>query len=236
MKFKQLDKILTKIRGMAYIKRAKANNPVQGLARDLDDDDDYDPVGVDGILASTEKLLSINRGLEPTDERDSLVFKRIFTTDKLLRERIKLDAEKVRKNIVRRVARTKNLQPVHAFMMDSYMTGMLLGNPLSMPLEEINPMQLVEQSRRITGMGPGGLGSEQAITAESQNIHPSQFGFISGLEGPESIKAGVDVRVTWGTQIGDDGRLYHLINDRRAKKNRWLSPQDLDGATIAYPD
>jgi DNA-directed RNA polymerase beta subunit len=235
MKTKHLDRILNKVRGHAIEKRAKASL-APSVVRDLDDDDDYDPVGLDGILASTEKILSINRGQEPPDERDSLVFKKIFTTDKLLRERIKLDADKVRKNITRRVSKSRNLKPISPFSMDGYMTGQLLGNPLSMPLEEINPMQLVEQSRRITGMGPGGLGSEQAITSESQNIHPSQFGFISGLEGPESSRAGVDVRVTWGTKVGDDGRLYQLVTDRATKRNRWASPQDLDGATLAFPD
>lgn len=150
-----------------------------------DDQDEYIPVGLSGLLASTEKLLAVNRGLTPTDDRDSWGFKRVKTPDMLMRERVRLDASKTRLNMLRNAARMKNLSGVHSFAFNPYSEGLLVGNSLSMPLEEINPMQLVEQSRRITMMGPGGIGSEDAITADMQAINATQFGFISPLEGPE---------------------------------------------------
>ena len=59
---------------------------------DEDQDDEVDG-GLDTILASTEKILAVNRGLVPPDERDSLRFRKIYTMDKLLKERITMDAE-----------------------------------------------------------------------------------------------------------------------------------------------
>jgi hypothetical protein len=47
----------------------------------------YSPVGVDGLLAATEKLLAVNRGLAEPDDRDSLPNDRIYTVDRLIAER-----------------------------------------------------------------------------------------------------------------------------------------------------
>lgn len=153
---------------------------------ELDDDgEEYIPVGVDGLLASTEKILAVNKGIVPPDERDSLRFKKIHRTHNLLNERIRMDGPKIRKYILFQAAKRKNLDGLGNYPFDKYVTDHLLQNPLSSPLEEINPMQLSEAARRITQMGPGGLGSAQSITTDAQAVHPSQFGFISPLEGPE---------------------------------------------------
>ena len=207
---------------------------------DLDDDDEgeqdeYIPVGIDGLLHASEKLLAVNRGLDKPDERDSLIFKRFMTTDRLLAERISMDADRVRGKVMPAIAKQRSLRSLHPFMFDHYMEGFLLGNPLSTPLEEINPLHLVEQSRRVTQMGPGGIGSDNAVTEDMQAIHPSQFGFISGLEGPESEKAGIDARFAWGTKIGSNGKLYQLFKDRPTGKMRWMSPSDLDGKVLGLP-
>lgn len=85
------------------------------------------------------------------------------------------------------IARHKNLKAVGPFAFDSYMEKFLIGNPLSSPLEEINPLHLLEQARRATQMGPGGIGTDNAITEEMQAIRTDQFGFLSTLEGPESM-------------------------------------------------
>ena len=57
--------------------------------RYLSDDDEhekYAPVGIDGLLAASEKLLAVNRGLAEPDERDSLPNDRIHTVDRLMAE------------------------------------------------------------------------------------------------------------------------------------------------------
>ena len=49
-------------------------------AFELDDDgEEYMSVGTDGVLAASEKLLAINRGLDEPDERDSLKFQKNIT-------------------------------------------------------------------------------------------------------------------------------------------------------------
>ena len=204
---------------------------------ELDDDgEEYMPIGVDGIIASTEKLLAMNRGLAEPDERDSLKFQKILRPHAMLKESIKMDAGKVARTALYQAAKRKNLKGLQPGIFDSYVNRLLVGNPLTSPLEEINPMQLVANARRITKMGPGGLGSDQSITEEAQNVHPSQFGFISCIEGPESARAGIDVRAAWGTKLGSNGRIYQKFYDRNKKKFVWLSAEDVDGLTVKLPD
>jgi DNA-directed RNA polymerase beta subunit len=199
------------------------------------DPDDF-PAGLPVILAATEKLLAVNRGLAEPDERDSMDFRRVMTPDRLIAERIRLDAGKIRLTAMRRVARARNLSPITANHFGKYTEGMIVGNPLSMPLEEINPLHLVEQARRVTQMGPGGIPSQDSITEETAALHPSTFGFTSPIEGPESSLAGVDVRLAWGARIGKDGKIYQKLVNRRSGQKEWVSSGDLAGKTVALPD
>lgn len=146
---------------------------------------DEENVSLDTILAATEKLLAVNRGEAEPDERDSWSFKKVMTPDKLFAERIKMDSNKIRRVAMRRLAKARTLKPIGVDHFGDYAMGLVVGHPLSSPLEEINVMSLAEQARRITGMGPGGVGSSDSITPEMQSNHPSQFGFISATEGPE---------------------------------------------------
>jgi DNA-directed RNA polymerase beta subunit len=194
------------------------------------------PANVDTLLAATEKLLAVSRGQAEPDERDSLEFRQVLTPAKLLAERITLDADKVRRHTMRRLAKARSLKPIGAGHFDSYANGLVVGNPLSTPLEETNPLHLVEQARRITQMGPGGLPSEDSITPESQNVSASIFGFLDPIAGPESSRIGVDTRLAWGARIGSDGRIYQRFKNRRSGRREWLSVADLHGRTVGLPD
>lgn len=153
---------------------------------ELDDDgEEYIPVGVNGLLASTEKLLAMNRGLVGQDERDSLRYQKVVRPASLFRERVKMDSGKIARTIMYRAAKTKSLAGFLPGAFDGYVDAVMKGNPLTSPFEEINPMQIKEGARRITKMGPGGIPSSESITAESQAVHPSQFGFIDPISGPE---------------------------------------------------
>lgn len=187
---------MNRTRSKESIKRAEATDIVENVVPDFELDDDgeeYMPVGTEGVLAATEKLLAINRGLVYPDERDSLKFQKILRPHAMLRESIKMDAGKIARQIMYNASKTKNLKGVQPGAFDGYVKRLMTGNPLTTPLEEINPMQLVANARRITKMGPGGLGSDQSITQEAQDIHPSQFGFISVIEGPECHALGTNI-------------------------------------------
>lgn len=217
---------------LAYEKEASA----QSFKYDDEDPDDEIDGGVDTLLAASEKVLAVNRGLVDPDERDSLRYRKIYGPDKLLKERIDMDADKVMRNTVRRISRTGNLSGINPGHFNSYSEKLITGNPLSLALEEINPMHLTEQSRRVSQMGPGGLPSSTSITEDAQNLHPSEFMFLSAIEGPESERIGVDTRIAWGAKMGSDGNIYQRFRNKRTGKYEWLSAKDLENKIVALPD
>jgi len=202
----------------------------------LIDDDGLVSITPQVLLASSKKVLDVNRGLVEQDERDSLRYKKILTPDKLLTERIQLDATGVAKKIVQRASMHKSLKGVNVNAFDGYFDSLLFGSALASPLEEINPLHLVEQQRRITQMGEGGLSGSDTISPEANAVHPHQFGFLDMIHTPESERAGVDSRAAWGTKIGDNGQIYQRFLDKRRKKYVWLSPRDLHNKTVGIPD
>jgi hypothetical protein len=74
---------------------------------------------------------------------------------------------------------------------------MVVGHQLSMPLEEINTCHLIEQQRRITQLGPGGIPTD-SVTPESQALHPSSFGFLCAISGPECHSSDSEVYTKQG--------------------------------------
>lgn len=226
----------------AFLKSAAVGfkpKSTQGHHAYVSDDDEhetYESIGVDGLLAATEKLLAVNRGVASPDKRDAASNDRVFTVDRLMSERVKLDHGKTLRTLMGRVARRKDLSALLPATFDAYTVDYLKGNPTASAIEEINPMNIMEQRRRITKMGPGGIGDPNAITVGMQSVDASQFGFISPIEGPESERAGIDVRLAYGARIGSDGRIYQVMRNAKTGKKQWVSPSDLKGKVVKLPD
>lgn len=192
--------------------KSKPNKPSVSHHSYVADDDEYESytsVGVDGLLAASEKLLAINRGVADTDERDAAFNDRIYGIDRLMAERVKLDQGRTLRSLMGRLSRAKSLNPMGVEVFKAYTNDYIVGNPLAPVAEEINPMQLLEQRRRATKMGPGGVGDTAAITLDMQGVHPSQFGFIDPVAGPECFPGDHEVYtqrgwVRWDAVEDDD--------------------------------
>ena len=180
----------------------------------LADDDDheaYTSVGIDGLLAATEKLLAVNRGLAEPDDRDSLPNDRVHTVDRLMAERVKLDHGRTLRSMMGRLSRAKTLQPMGPDSFSEYSMGYIKSNPLVPALEEINLMHNLEQKRRITKMGPGGIGDPNAITVDMQSVSATQFGFIDPIAGPESVDRNTFVFTSLGWVPAPELTMEHMV-------------------------
>lgn len=198
--------------------------------------DTYTRVGVPGILAGAKKALNLSRGLIEPDSRDSLRFKRILMTHNLIGERIQRDSGRVLRDLLRHVSQRRNLSPMTPGALTPWTEGMIVSNPLSSAMEEINPSDIGSQLRRVTHMGPGGIASDDSITPDMQAVHPSIFGRISPIEGPESSRAGLDVRLAHGVKIGTNGQIYQKYQERDTGEFHWLAPEDMTHETVLLPD
>lgn len=189
-----------------------------GTANYLGGDSDHVHLGLKAVMASTRKLLNINRQIEKPDDSNALRFQRFLTPDRLMAERLTLDATNNRRNLVRMASRHRNLSGVMPFIFSKDIESAFVSNPLAAPLEEINPMSLVGQNRRITRMGPGGIGSSEAVTEDMQAVHASQFGFLSPIEGPESHSHDTEVFTKRGwvpwPEVTDSEMFACRVDDR----------------------
>lgn len=172
---------------------------------EIDDDtipsatpDEMVPVGLDGLLGATEKVLGMNRGLLEQDHRDSITNKRLSTPADLMAERVKLDVGGVLKKMVFGAAKRRSLASFSPGALTPLVESHLIGSPLASALEQINPVDEMNQARRVTLMGPGGIGSSDQVTNSMQAVDVGAFGFMSPVEGPECFSEETEVRTKLG--------------------------------------
>lgn len=188
----------------------------------------------DLLVRATHKLLAVSRGEEQPDDRDALIYSRVLGPEDLLSERIRKDAGKLGRGLMFKVRRDKNLKPIQRGVLNGYVDGLLFGSRLANPLEETNPLSTLEQANRITKLGEGGLSSGEAITEEARNVNNTQFGFIDPIATHEGMNAGVDLRASYRTLKGKDGRIYGEFLDR-AGRSQYLNPEEIYDHTVAFP-
>jgi DNA-directed RNA polymerase subunit beta len=193
-----------------------------------------DRVDVDTILATTQKLLAVQKGETDVDDRDAMAYQRTLGPEDILAERIGKATPAVRR-MLWRAAMSGSLERAQPGVFEKSMRGAMLDTGLGSALEEINPAELYDQMMRVTRMGEGGIPSLDAVPDEARNVQPSHLGFIDPVHTPESGKIGVDTRLAINTRKGKDGTLYSEFIDAKTGKSTWKSPQDLTKATIAFP-
>ena len=77
---------------------------------------------------------------------------------------------------------------------------------LSQYMDETNPLAEITHKRRLTSLGPGGVGRESAGFAVRE-IHPSHFGRICPIETPEGQNAGLVGSLAMYASIDGDGKI-----------------------------
>ena len=137
------------------------------------------------MLRAMQKMLNVNKGEEQEDDRDSPKYSSYHGVEDYVKERVDKDAGKLARSLLFKARRNRSLKSVPSGALSPYMKGMLLGSGLAMPLEETNPISILEQLTRITKLGEGGIGSSEAVTMSARNVNPGQFGFIDPIMGPE---------------------------------------------------
>jgi DNA-directed RNA polymerase beta subunit len=196
-------------------------------------------VTAQSLIRATQKMLNVSKGVEDQDDRDSTMFSNIYSVEDLLQERIDKDAGKLARTLLFKARRNRNLKGVPRGALDNYIyhprEGLMLGSGLAMPLEETNPLHVLEQSGRITKLGVGGIGSAEAITDEARNVNNSQFGFVDPIAGPEGTAIGIDVRSAYRTFKGNDRRLYGEFKDVGSGEMQYLPPEDVLNKVVAFP-
>lgn len=193
----------------------------------------YSSVDPAVILASTKKLLRLNRGEAEPDSRDDMTYQSVLGPEDIIAEGIGKAPQLLRQALWKLTARG-NLDRFPGGVLDKPVDYALIGSRLGLPADEINPIELMDGQYRVTRLGEGGISSLTAVPDSARNVHPSQLGFTDFLRTPESGKVGIDARFVNTLKKGKDGKIYTPIMTASGQ-HVWRSAQDLSKATVAFP-
>jgi len=190
----------------------------------------------DAIVDITKKLLAVNRREADPDDRDSMLYQQVFGPEDLLAERFIKDRSVLRQMLWKATAK-KSLDHIPSGVFNKSLQAALIGSGLGSSLEEINPAEIFDHQTRVTRLGEGGIGSVDAIPAESRSVQPSHFGFIDYLRTPESGKVGVDMRFAAGARkSGTTFRTFVVpVKNIQTGETEYKSPQELADTPLAFP-
>lgn len=139
------------------------------------------------ILATTKKLLAVNRREQEPDDRDHLAYQILMGPEDLLAERIGKDRKSLNR-LLWDATNKGNLDKVQPGIFTKALMASFISSGLGQAAEEVNAAELVDHQGRVTRLGEGGIPSVQAIPEESRSVHPSQLGFMDSVKTPETFK------------------------------------------------
>jgi DNA-directed RNA polymerase subunit beta len=196
----------------------------------------YKNLTPDAIMDITKKLIAVNRREAESDDRDSMTYQQVFGPEDLLAERFVKDKSTLRQMLWKATAK-KSLDHIPSGVFNKSLQAALIGSGLGSSLEEINPAEIFDHQARVTRLGEGGIGSLDAVPAESRSVQPSHFGFIDYLRTPESGKVGVDMRFAEGARKAGTGVKTFVVPVKNIKtgKTEYRSPQELADVPLVFP-
>jgi DNA-directed RNA polymerase beta subunit len=191
--------------------------------------------GIATLLRTSQKLLNISKGLEDTDDRDSLAYQQLYGPEDFFAERISRDAGQTGRRLLWKSTLKGNLKHVPNGALSGQMYGVLLRSGMGMAIEETNPMDIADQNLRVIRLGEGGISSLDAVPEESRNVQPSHFGFIDPIRAPESASIGIDSRVSHRVMKGSDGQFHTSMFNPRTGKEDVVSAAMAARSVVAFP-
>jgi DNA-directed RNA polymerase subunit beta len=184
----------------------------------------------------TKKLIGMSRKEQTGDDRDSLEFQRVYSAPHFIAEKILKDPGNIIKSSLWKVTNKGNLSALGSGTFNKHMDSLFNTSGLGMAVEEINPFDTLDQSYRITRMGEGGIRDENSIPEEARAVQPTYRGYVDPIRSPESIKIGVDLRLTHDVQVGEDGILYRNMFNPKTGKMEMVDSVTAARKVIGFPE
>jgi DNA-directed RNA polymerase subunit beta' len=154
----------------------------------------FESVTPKALLATSLKILKVRRGQEEPDQRDSLTFKDLYGVDDLLTAYFEKSMPKIVSKLARSSENKEKLREIispndYGDAIKNFFIGPQAD--LSSTTPQTNPLEMLNEWRKTTIMGTGGIQSRHAITEEARDLHPSHIGFLDPIATPDSYKVGI---------------------------------------------
>ncbi len=168
---------------------------------------------VEDIISTIAYLIQLNQGVGTVDDIDSLANRRVRCVGELvattafrvgilrLERGIKERMSLIQADAPVSVGALVNARPIMAAINEFFRTSQL-----STILDQTNPLSEVDNLRRLTVMGTGGISRERAAFS-IRDINSSQYGRVCPIRSPEGPNIGLVTYLALYTKVNDYGFL-----------------------------
>jgi DNA-directed RNA polymerase beta subunit len=194
----------------------------------------YDHVTPQSLLDTSKKLLAVVRGDSKQDDRDSLIYKNILSTDDFLEKRIKDSVQRITRKIKNNLNRKDKVKDILTYDIFSIpIKSFFKKTSLSNAAEHSSPLGYISENSKITPLGEGGIESIYQLHDAARAINPSTFGFIDPLYTPDNDRAGAILHLA--TNAFKDGKDLK-INIWNVKLNKLdtMNPTTADESIVGF--
>jgi len=192
-------------------------------------------INLSTLMQTTKKILARSRDEVDDDNRDAQQFQSIHSAEDFFEERLRMDRSKALQKLLWNATKSGKLGKIPGGVLDRSIGSIFNGSGLTTAVEDVNPMETLDQRQMITRLGEGGISSNQSVARSARGVQPSYFGFIDPIRAPEGQNIGVDMRVTDHVLKGSDNKLYLPLRDVRTGEVKPIAARDAAEVPIAFP-
>jgi len=188
------------------------------------------------IVLIIKKLIRINNGEVEPDDVDHLSNRRIRSVGEVLSRQLIGSIRRLEKNIKDKMSLYGNDAKVTPSMLvgtkpiAASILSFFGSNQLSTFMDQTNILSELENKRKVTAAGPGGITKERA-TFSIREVHTSQYAKFDPVTSPESANIGVVVQLAMLAHINEFGFLeapYRIVRKKVKPTKKDMEGRILD--------
>lgn len=202
---------------------------------------DTDRVTPDLLLATSNKLLKINKREAEPDSKDSLQFQRIYSAPDFVAEHVLRDAGRVGRQLLWKATNRGNVDFMPTGALDQHVSDVFNTSKMANMIDGSSPLEVTEATYKVTRIGEGGLSSQDSAPVEMRLVQPSFLGYIDPVSTPECYASDTELMTESGwktiTAITAEDKLACLVDGRlEFHAPREMHVYDYDGLLYGYED
>ncbi len=178
----------------------------------------------DDIVGTLHYLVGLQNGKGQIDDIDHLANRRLRCVGELVATHafrgglLRLERSiKEKMSLVSLEERPNPSQLINARPLIASLNEFFRSNQLSTILDNTNPLSEIDNLRRVSVLGPGGINRERA-SFSIRDVNPSQYGRIDPVRSPEGMNIGLVTYLTLYAKINEFGFIetpYRRVEKRK---------------------
>ena len=177
---------------------------------------------ISDVYASLSYYICLLYGIGKYDEIDHLGNRRVRQVGELIQNQFRIGVARMERQIRDKMSTQEidtvtpksliNIRPVTAALKEFFGSSQL-----SKFMDQINPLSELNDKRRLSALGPGGLSRDRA-GMEVRDVNPSHYGRICPIETPEGQNIGLITSLASYARINEYGFImtpYRKVVDSR---------------------